>query len=373
MLTLLLAAALFAQTGEAPAVSEDAKKLLETIDAIQSQGPIEDFRCEYEGNTRAMGPVAKAFKVKDGELVDQFSGTHIQNRAGDIRDESYHRRPWAYQNKISLTTFVVRKSEGRAKQYERLNDGSIGHVENKTAEEFSKDVVDEFSKFLPLEHMRCFIVDPQFACTVVDGQLDSRPVKIVTVSLRRFQDKPLFRYDVDLGRGGHVIRLTVLMNAGGGNAFSSRSNIKLAAFQVDGKEVWMPVAVETYGHGVTELGKPPRIYTTKKPTTHETIKIVDGTMAFNTHPGREIFTIDGKLGAPVSERLRKMSAEFATQKPGMPSTNAESAIAEVPPPNRPLVADLSSERNNWLKWLPLVGVVAVGTSLFALWRQRRRS
>jgi hypothetical protein len=373
MLTILLAAALFAQTGEAPAISEDGEKFLETIEAIQSQDPIKDFRYEYEGTLQAMGPVAKeGFKVKEGGIVDVYSGTHVQNLDGDVRDESFHRRADHYLHAISQTSLAVRKREGHAVEYEREdNNGPSGIVAVKKSKEASQFGVGSFWNLLLLEQLKGCIADTRnYRTSVIDGELDSRPVKIVNHGLVGMEDSIVMgRYYVDLARGGHVIRRVYYTPEG---AVFEQTDVTLASFQVDGKEVWMPVAAESFGYGAFNY-KTRRPYFTKKPTTHGKIAVVDGTMAFNTHPGREIFNTDTKLGTPVSDRIRKMSAEFATQKRGVPSTNAESATAKAPTPNRPLVADLSSERNNWLKWLPLVGVLAVGSSLFALWRQRRRS
>jgi hypothetical protein len=215
--------------------------------------------------------------------------------------------------------------------------------------------------------MRSFIVDPVFDCSVTDGQVDSRPVKIVTVSSSGFR---FFSYHVDLGRGGHIIRRTCYSTGG---AVSSQTDIKLTAFQVDGKEVWMPVATETLGYGA---GTPQDYYLLKTPTTHETIKILDGTMVFNTHPGRETFTIEYKLGTPITDRLRKMTTEYGAQKISLTPTKAEAEamlneqLTQAEAQKRELVA-APSEGINWLKWLPLLGVIAVGISLFALWRQRR--
>jgi hypothetical protein len=379
MLALLMAAALIAQATDESAVSEDARLLLKTIDAIQSQEPIDDFRCEYEGSAQAMGPAAKSFNVKDGGFTDQFSGTHVQNRAGDIRDESLHRRADHPQHGLTRESLVVRKREERAEAYVRDNDGSIGSVNIEKPEEVSKRGHTSFSRFLLLEHMRSFIVDPHCVSSVADGQLDSRPVKIVTVSLKGLKGIPFFTYHVDLGRGGHIIRRTEYIrgeDAVDGNAYTARTDIKLSAFQVDGKEVWMPVATEMLGYGAMAPGKPPRFYNMKNPTTRISIKILDGTMVFNTHPGRETFTIDYKLGTPVTDQLRRMTTEYGTQKISLNPTKAEAEamlneqLSQAEAQKRELVA-APSEGINWLKWLPLVGVIAVGISLFALWRQRR--
>jgi len=374
MFALLVAASLVVQAADEPAVSEDAKILLETIDAIQSQEPIEDFRCEYEGSFRAMGEGAKGFKVEDGGFFDVFSGTHVQNRAGDIHDESFHRLANQPHHALTRHSLVVRKREGRAEEYDRDNDEPIGIVVIKKPEQVETLRIGSFNSFLLLERMRSFIVDPQYQCSVVDGELDSRPVKILTVSLKGFQDSLLFRYHVDLGRGGHVIRRT---GYSPGGTLAAQTDIKLSSFQLNGKDVWMPTAVETYGYGSVEFGKSSyAIKDSKDPTTHESIAILDGTMVFNTHPGREEFTIAYKPGTPISDRLRKMTTEFGRQKISLKPTKAEAEtmlkeqLAKAEAQKRELVA-APSEGIDWLKWLPVAGVIAVGTSLFALWRQRR--
>jgi hypothetical protein len=106
---------------------------------------------------------------------------------------------------------------------------------------------------------------------------------------------------------------------------------------------------------------------------------VGGTMEFNKHPGREVFTIKYKPGTPVSDNLRKLQYEFGQQKIGTKPTKAEAEamlkeqLAKAEQQKSELVAAAPSRSFDWWTWLTWAFAAAVlGTSLVAFWVQRRR-
>jgi len=120
------------------------------------------------------------------------------------------------------------------------------------------------------------------------------------------EDHLFSRYYVDLSRGGHVIRSTSYF-AGGG--LQGQADVKFSSFRVAGKEVWMPISVERFG-SVALNRKDMTPYLTRKPTSREKIVVVGGTMAFNTNPSRDTFTLDYTPETPISDQRRKMTTEF---------------------------------------------------------------
>ena len=71
----------------------------------------------------------------EGKLIIDISGVFVWRMGGDLYNDSLHRR--ASSNSISRETLVVRMSEGRAEQHNRLNDAPMG-----TGSVMSPDRVD---------------------------------------------------------------------------------------------------------------------------------------------------------------------------------------------------------------------------------------
>ncbi len=154
----------------------------------------------------------------------------------------------------------------------------------------------------------------------------------------------------------------------------ARRDIELAPFKVGDSEVWMPVAAEQAGYSSERRDEPP---ITSEPTVLEKVYVVKGTMEFNKHPGREVFTIKYKPGTPISDSLRKMTYEFGQQKISPRPTRAETeemlkdqlAQAEEQK-SRPVVATMS-EGFPWSTWLAGGFGALVVISSILLWFQRR--
>ncbi len=159
-----------------------------------------------------------------------------------------------------------------------------------------------------------------------------------------------------------------------GNVLGARLDITLAPFTVGDAEVWMPVAGDYVGYGAVENHKP---IVVKDPTVLDTMKLVDGTMRFNNHPGPEVFTIKHKLGKPISENLRRLEYEFSGQQPRTRPKSADAQrmlrdqLAKVQEQASDLSADSPSPNGALISWL-VFAFGAVVLSLVTLWIERRR-
>lgn len=159
------------------------------------------------------------------------------------------------------------------------------------------------------------------------------------------------RFWVDLGRSGHIVRREVY---GSGECLGSRTDIKLDAFKIGAKDVWMPVGGTTTTYEVVE---DVRLIYSKEVSWTGLIYAVGGSMVFNKHPGPEAFKVDYKLGTPISDKLRQMQTEFGRQKIDLRPSKAdakamlESQVAQAENQKAELVAADPSSRDDWSHWL----------------------
>lgn len=266
--------------GDFPAAN-DVQRLLDTIEALQE--PVEDFRCEFEGDLRAKGKVAEDMKiVRDDGLYESFSGIYIWKRGGDTHSESLHRR--SADNQIEHRSVVVRMHQQQAEEHRRLNDAALGSGMIKKPKDVRTNSSDSLGSIFLLDTLKKVAADETFECSVSHDQTDESPLEIFNVALKGVPDSLFARYWVDLRRNGHVVRV----EGYSGKDVSGRLDIKLAPFKVGDVEVWMPVSGESMGYGAVVDGKP---VVTKEPTALNTIYVVQGTMAFNKRPGPEAFSI----------------------------------------------------------------------------------
>jgi len=368
LLPLLL---LWPQTGQASRQG-DARALVDTIEALQ-QG-VDDFRCEFEGTLRFKGAIAAKQKLGDDGLSDQFSGIFIWKKGGDTRIDGLSRL--APEFNVWRRVLVVRASENKAEQYDRLTDKPVGYAFIQDAKLVNSWNTSSLGQIFLIDKIKREMDDSTFDFTVSDDQLDGRPLKVLSVSVpMNSKVNPgwvVVRYWIDLRRNGHVVRHETYTPE---KVMSSRWEIKLAPFKVRGAEVWMPVSGEMVSYGTLENGKPA---VATEPTALETIYVVNGTMEFNKNPPPAAFTIKYKPGTPISDRGRKLEYEFGRQQIGMNPTKAEARdmladqIAQAERQIKKLVAVPPSQAFDWSS-LTLWGTGAVAlTSLVALAVQRRR-
>jgi hypothetical protein len=368
ILSALLAVILGAD-GSAP---DDVRTLLDTIEALQE--PMEDFRCEFEGSLRFQGKVLEQEKakgtVREDGLYETFSGVFIWKRGGDTHSDSLHRRE--VDASVTRQTLVVRMGEQRAELHQRFNDNSIGNASIDSPRRINSGQSNCLGSIFLIDQIKREATDEGMEPSVTDVELEGRPMKVLSIALKGVPDSLIGRYWIDLRRNGHAVRVEGYQS---GSDMVSRLDVELAPFQVGGTEVWMPVSGKGVGYAALEGGKP---IVVTEPTSITTIKVLDGTMEFNQHPGPDVFTIKYKPGTPISDHLRKLRTEFGQQKIGPKPTKADmermlnEQVAQAEAQKAELVAAPISEGFAWSSWLAWGFGTNVVISLVALWVQRQR-
>ena len=367
MAPMILSIFLSSLVGSDGAGSIDARLLVDTIESLQQ--PVDDFRCEFEGNTRRFGQLAECTKVGADGLYGSFSGIFIWKRGGDTYSESLRRM---VDGRIMRENLVVRMQEQLAEEYARLNDAPLGRAVIKNPKEATSWRQGCLGFIFLIDKIKRDVADQDLEVAVSDDQIEGRPLKVLSVELKGLPGCLILRYWIDLRRNGHVVRQESYQP---GKVMVSRLDIKLARFKVGDAEVWMPVSGDLVGYAAIVDKKP---VVTKEPTVRDTIYVVGGTMEFNKHPGREVFAINYKPGTPVSDNLRKLVYEFGRQKIGLKPTKADTErmlndqIAKAEEQKKELVVAPQSEGFDWTLWLGWAFAAAVVISSGALWMQRRR-
>jgi hypothetical protein len=354
--------------GDGPA-RNDARLLIATIESLQQ--PVEDFRCEFEGNIRFKGKVAENEKGKIGEdgLFETFSGVFIWKRGGDTHSDTLLRR--GVDGTLARESLVVRMREKQAEWYHRPNDAPLGYSVIEDPKKTNSWRPNCLGWIFLIDKLKRDVTDDGLEASVSDDRIDGRPLKVLNIAIRGLPDLVILRYWIDLRRNGHVVRRETYQD----KVMGSRHDIKLAPFKVGGAEVWMPVAGEGVSYGALVDRKP---VITKEPTVLDSIRVVDGTMEFNKHPGPETFTIKYKLGTPISDSLRKLNYEFGQQKIGSRPTKAAAEkmlneqVAKAEEQKAELVVASPSQGFDWSSWsIYLLGAIVL-ILLIALGIQRRR-
>jgi hypothetical protein len=371
MVPMILAMFLTAATGAEASQNNDARALVEAIESLQK--PIQDFQCEYEGTIQYSTKAAGSQKGGENGPDDTFSGVFIWKSGGDTRSDSLHRRASVAQ--IERETLLVRMSQQQAERYTRTNDTPLGYAVIENPKEANSWGPGCLGWIFLIDKIKSQLADKNMELSVHDDQIEGRALKVLDVELKyaTIPNILVFRYWIDLGRNGHVVRQEAYT---AGKVMGSRLDITLTSFKVGKDEIWMPVSGETRGYVVPVPGKEPMI--TKEPTTINKIHVVDGTMKFNQRPGPAVFTTKHKTGPPISEPLRKLEAEFAQQKVGpRPSKeDAQKTINEQIAQARDLKAELvvasPSEGIAWTPWIAAGFGALIIISSAAVWNQQRR-
>ncbi|WP_165226223.1 hypothetical protein [Aquisphaera insulae] len=345
----------------------DVQKLLDTIEALQA--PIQDFRCEFEGEMRARGKVAEDMKVvRDDGLFESFSGVFIRKRGGDIRVDSYHLR--VSDDLVEHRGVAVRTSQHQSEEFHRYDDAAIVPNSNREPKDVRVDLTDGYGSIFLTDSLRRMAADGTFLCSVSHDQIDQVPLEVLDVRLRGVPDSLFSRYWIDLRRNGHVVRAESYSQ----NAVTGRSDIKLATFRVGDSQLWMPVSGESQGFAALVDRK---VVVTKEWTTRTSVRVVERTMEFNRSASPEVFRIKEKLGNPISANLRTLESQYRQQQARWKTT----AVAREKTLDDQL--DESQEQKSgsvdasapmalaWTSLLPYGLGAAVVASLIVLWRQRR--
>jgi hypothetical protein len=344
----------------------DARRLVETVEELQR--PIQDFRCEFEGTIR-FKKAAEAQKLGEDGLSDAFSGLFIWKRGGDTRSETFHRREPA--RTLMRETLVIRVSDRQAEHYFQSDDAPLGPVVIKTPKEVNSWDPACLGLIFLIDKLKRDLADDQTIARVGEDHIDDRLFKILDIGLKGLPDFPITRYWIDLGRSGQVVRQDA---HGPGGVVIGRLDVELARFEVGGTEVWMPIAGKDVGYGYMDGGKP---LFSNEPTVLINMKVVAGTMEFNKHPGREVFTRKYRPGTPVSDQLRKLAYEFGQQKINAHPSKLEAEkmlneqLAQAEAQKAELVVASPSEAFDWTRWLTWGFGALVLVSSVLLWTQRR--
>lgn len=295
------------------APAEEPAALLATIDALQQ--PIQDFQCECEGSLRFMRELASKPDQGDGEVVETFSGFFVRKYGGDTRSDIFRRR----FGQIVRDSLVVRMKDQRVERYIRENNSPLGNSTITTPSKFNNMSAGYYGRIFLVDKMRRELGNTEeFTTSVRDDQLEGRPYKVLEVGLTGVPDSLIYRYLIDLRRTGQVVRYETYAP---GKVRNGYTDIQLASFKIGDTEVWMPVFSKSVGYAAIKDKRP---YVTKEPTSLETLYVVSGTMEFNKHPGDDVFTIQYKLGTPISDQLRKVTYEF-----GQPTTSNKPSKADA--------------------------------------------
>ncbi|MGC8644431.1 MAG: hypothetical protein ACP5XB_31595 [Isosphaeraceae bacterium] len=344
---------------------DEARLLLDTIESLQQ--PVEDFQCEFEGQTyHLVKEVAEQQKLGKDGLAESFSGSFAWRRGGDFRYDRL-KRDLTLGGKIMRQAAVVRMQESRAELYMRMNDEPNGaarvlHPRQLLA---SWDLHSPRDMFL-IDELRYDVNNETHLASVADDRISGRSVKVLKIGFK-INNVTFRSYWIDLSHGGHVVRAE-FYGFKDPTKPSARRDITLASFKVGDAVMWMPVSAEQANY-VTE--------TLKEPGVREKLYVVNGTMQFNTHPGPEVFTMKYKPGTPISDSLRKLQYEYGQEKIREEPTRAEvekmlkDQLAEAEKQKSTLVVAQTSAGSGWYAWLPWGFAALVVISLAALWIQRR--
>ncbi|OJW07410.1 MAG: hypothetical protein BGO49_25920 [Planctomycetales bacterium 71-10] len=362
MLTLLIA-----ETPTDDPAKADARRLLETIEALQQ--PIEDFRCEFEGEMKLKNQAAEGVKLGEDGLLETFSGVFTWRRGGDTHNDSLKRN--GADGTIMRQNLIVRVKENQAEEYYRQNDAPIGYSVIKDPREVNPWSSGSYGDIFLIDKMKRDVADEGLSATVRDDELEGRPVKVLTIAVDMGDEKDInvMSYWIDLRRSGQVIRQDAYMS----DVVAARHDIVLSPFKVGDAEVWMPTSGEFVGRAA---GAGEGAFVASEPTVLSSTRVVEGTMEFNRRPGREEFTMKYKPRTPISDHLKQLTSEFGDQKiPSRPKPAdarrmLEEQVAKADEQASGLVTAIYDE-GDWTRWLPWAfGVVAVA-SVFGLWVQRR--
>jgi hypothetical protein len=355
-----------ASLGQVTGGTGDVRSLIEAMESLQQ--PVEDFRCEFEGQVRYHDKVAETVKLGEGGLYRSFSGIFVWKRGGDVHSDAWMRR--AADSQISRQTLSVRTQQDRAEEYSRLNDAAMGSVSIRKAGEVKLEQRECPGQIFLLDTIKRVVATHD--ARVVDEQVGDRPLKVLEIPVRGAPSSLLVRYWIDLRRGGHVVRTE---SYGQGGLVRGRGEIRLAPFRVGKSEVWMPVSGTSVGYVALVDRKP---VVTKEPQVTQTIDIERGTIEFNKHPGPEVFSIKYKPGTPVTDSLRKIQYEYGQQTVAGNPTKSEveamlrEQLVKAEEQKATLVVASTSDGFVWATWAAWGFGSLVVASLVLLWNERRR-
>jgi len=358
----------------AAAPSNDAVRDLPSLVAAMEvlQAPVKDFRCEFEGEDVYKGVRAEkaAGKLGSNGVAETFGGVFVWQRDGDRRYDLLKRR--AFDNHIAREIGIIHMRDKKMECSFGANDGSIGHVEIEPLNLERANYNSYFGEIFPFDQIKELVGNEGYETTVTDDQIDGRELKLLTVYFK-FQEIPsrlARRYWIDLARSGQVVRIDGFHQ----DSLASRWDISLKSFQVGDAEVWMPISGEIKNYTGDRVDN--KTVFTEDPTLLRSVRVIAGTMEFNTKPSSSMFTLKHKPGTPISDQVRKLNYLFGQKQISNRPTKAEAEtmlqeqIAEAEEQRRGLIA-VPREGIDWWTWSVSGLSLVLSASLAVLWIQRR--
>ncbi len=298
MLSLLICPIFLAQI-DGPAI--DATQFKQLIQGAHSI--VRDVSFLFEGGSAYIGPRSQikfdpalaainyqgiyAFRSDGSELLDNY--VHVNKKKDSFKHNTYFTLGEKYE-------FVERQPDQARARVMKLKHviGALNQLGSPERILFlyyfqGRDPAAMNYQFLGWEDVdghRCLKIQMDEVKTIND-----RP------------DRPMFRFWIDMERGGHPLRVDSLR---GDKLLGRTEKIRLAQFPTeDGKQqVWLPV----YGEDLSFAGEVGEYR--DSPSFRETYSLVDGTIQINRGLKDDQFSLDWKGGMPETEGLKKLKEEF---------------------------------------------------------------
>lgn len=292
---------------------DDFKLFIETI--VSTQPELEDFQCEFEGNTVIKSEsIRQRLRLPEDGVSQRFSGVFIWTALGDISVNTLHRiEPGSA---IEREQIIVRASKDESEHYLRHDNAPIGRGTIDRPSKVNANRAGSLGSILLIDTIKRYRSWQHMVFSVASDSLDGKKVDVLSIFFDN-SSLPYQKFWIDFRRGGHVVRWEGFSPGG---ELTGRSNIELRSFPLGQKSVWMPVSAVAESHNGFKDGKP---YYPAEPTRIESIYIVKGTLEFNKRPAPATFKITYKSGTPISDNLRKLEYEFGQQKVGAPMRDDE--------------------------------------------------
>ncbi len=302
--------------------AEKVRALFATIESLQK--PVEDFRCEFEETIRFNGILGEQNRVGKDGLFERASGVYIRKAGGDIRVESLvvieTMRGRPDFGAVAWHSAALRAREKLAEYENRNNEqtsASVGFGNKKDELVWNEGL----GRLFPLARIKADAAAGHYALEVSDGTLEGRAVKVLRLIIENMPGRIYGKCFIDLERNGHVVRVE---HYSANNALSGWLDVELARFKVGDRAVWMLVCGESIGLMANGDGQPVLL---KEPQSIMKLRVVEGTMEFNKHPGPQVITVRSKPDLPRTESFRKLENEFARQQVNLNPANARALDA----------------------------------------------
>ena len=292
--------------GELPRINlranRDAKAILEAAESHLR--PVQDLRCEFEGAIQFQNRTPEKRSLGGTGRPKAFRGVYYSAHGGDVFIDSFHQ--CEEDRFVTRVIWIVRPRDRQWEHYVRQTDEPLGFSVSHSTEEFLPWPAESPLSLFLIEKLKRELSGEHYDATIHEDRLEDRPMKVVDLAYKLKPDLLQLRYWIDPQRGGHVVRRESFQ---GGVFVRNRTEVTLAKVSVSGNEVWLPVngVQKDYG-SLSDLDLVDADW-----SSLTSVKIVDGSLAINQHPGPDTFTFKFSPEFPVSDELARMRADLARQ------------------------------------------------------------